>query len=158
MIVRIAVLLPAVLLAACATPEADAPARGPNEAPVMAKEAVAPAQRELRILSKVMPAVSAGGAPGCVSVQFVIHPDGRVGEIAVLDAKPGTRYVPATLAALKQWRFEAFEPPALRGQQTFTFDPELMRMPEHAVRSPFAVASKDGALRNEPCAAGANKG
>lgn len=113
--------------------------------------AAAPAQRQLKVLSKVMPAAPGGGAPGCVTVQFVIHPDGSVGEVAVVDAKPGTRYVPATLAALKQWRFESFEPPALRGQQTFTFDPEQVRLPDDALRAPFAVVGKDGALRNEPC-------
>lgn len=121
--------------------------------PPAAPRAEAPpaAQRQLRVLSRVMPAVERGGLPGCVTAQFVIHPDGRVGEIDIVDAKPGTRYVPATIAALKQWRFESFEPPALRGQQTFDFDPEQVRLPDHAVRAPFAVADKDGALKNEPC-------
>jgi hypothetical protein len=114
-------------------------------------EAAPPAQRQLRVVHRVMPAVERGGLPGCVTAQFVIHPDGRVGEVAIVDAKPGTRYVPATIAALKQWRFESFEPPALRGQQTFNFDPEQVRLPDNAVRAPFAVAGADGVLKNEPC-------
>lgn len=123
-------------------------------APAAPGAASEPAKRELKILTKVMPSIETGGTPGCVAVQFVIHPDGRVGEIGVLDAKPGTRYVAATIAALKQWRFEPFTGPALRGQQTFNFDPELMRLPDDAVRSPFAVATSDGTLKNEPCATG----
>lgn len=138
------------VVAGCATapgalPPPDAPA-----APVGRDPADA-AQRQLRVVSRVMPAADSGGLPGCVTAQFVIHPDGRIGEITIVDAKPGTRYVPATIAALKQWRFESFEPPALRGQQTFNFDPEQVRLPDNAVRAPFAVAGHDGVLRNEPC-------
>lgn len=123
-------------------------------APGAASAPAEPTKRELQILTKVMPSIDTGGTPGCVAVQFVIHPDGRVGEIGVVDAKPGTRYVAATIAALKQWRFEPFAGPALRGQQTFNFDPELMRLPDDAVRSPFAVATSDGALKSQRCDTG----
>jgi len=154
-VAAIAGAVASALLAGCAS----APPAAPQVAaapPAVPSPAAAPGQRQVRILSKVMPTADANGGAGCVSVQFIIHPDGRVGEITVIDAKPGTRYVAATIAALKQWRFEAFEPPALKGQQTFNFDSEKVRLPDDAIRAPFAVAAADGTLKNEPC--GAKKG
>jgi hypothetical protein len=109
--------------------------------------------RQVRSLKRVMPTFSSPDeqAGGCVIAEFIIHPDGRVGEIGIVDSKPGTRYVPATIAALKQWRFEPFEPPALRAQQAFSFDAELVKLPDDAVRSPYAVATREGTLRSERC-------
>jgi hypothetical protein len=159
--VRSAAALPGLatlaLMGACASTPPPAPPAPAAAAAPAAVPAAAPAdatRRELKILTKVMPTVDSGGTPGCVVVRFIIHPDGRVGEIGVVDAKPGTRYVPATIAALKQWRFEPFEGSALQGQQAFNFDPELMRLPDDAVRSPFAVATPDGALKNQLCETG----
>lgn len=114
-----------------------------------------PRTLELKVLSRVAPEYSRdsghpdGGA--CVTLDFEIRPDGTVGEVTVLDAAPGGRYVQNTIDAVKQWRFESFAPPALHGQQTFTFDPEQLKLPDHAIRAAYATVAADGAVRNARC-------
>jgi TonB family protein len=121
-------------------------------------DALNPRQLELKILSRVMPEYSRDpGHPeggGCVTLDFEIRPDGTVGKVTVLDAAPGGRYVQETIDAVKQWRFESFEPPALHGQQTFTFDPELLKLPDDAVRGAYATVTGEGAVQNLRCTAG----
>jgi TonB family protein len=129
------------------------PERGCKETPRF--EALNGIRRELKIVSSVMPVYApdanapAGGA--CVTLGYEILPDGSVGEVKALDAAPGGSYVQAAIDAVKRWRFETFEPPAMYAQQTFTFDPELVRLPNDAIRPAFATATSAGAVSNNRC-------
>jgi len=127
----------------------------PKPKPAAPPAPVAPPQ-ELRILQKVMPnyALGAGVADGgCVTVKFQIRHDGFVGDITVLEAKPEALAEP-TVAALKQWLFQSFPPPDLYAVQTFSFTPEQVRLPDDAIRSPYALATEAGAVVNAGCGAG----
>jgi hypothetical protein len=150
----VAVVLAAAALGASAeTPNGSKSPKGSQA--VKPEKPAEPQTRELRILQKVMPTydrtgVSADG--GCVTVRFQIKHDGFVGDITVLEAKPETLAEP-TIEALKQWQFQSFPPPDLYTTQTFNFAPELMRLPDNAIRSPYATLSDEG-LKSTACGAG----
>lgn len=111
-----------------------------------------PLTRKVRVLETVMPdfrRAAPGVDGGCVTVRFQIKHDGFVGDVAVLEAKPEALGPPA-VAALKQWHFESFPPPAIVATQTFNYTPELIRLPDTAIRSAYLEAS-DGALRSVGC-------
>jgi len=115
-----------------------------------------PQTRELQILQKVMPTYDRRGGladGGCVTVKLVIKPDGFVSDITVLEAKPAELAEP-TIVALKQWWFQSFPPPALTTVQTFYFAPEQIRLPDDAIRSPYAVATDEGSLNSQACGGG----
>ena len=121
--------------------------------PAQPAAAPAPETRELRILQKVMPSDEGASGGGCVTVRFVIRHDGFVGDITVLEAKPEALAAP-TIAALKQWQFQSFPPPDLSAVQTFNFASEMVRLPDDAIRSPYAELSGGGAVHSLPCGHG----
>jgi len=137
------------------TSEGDLNSAGCGAAPPAKLAAPLPGTRELRILQKVMPTYEPGPGVGggCVAVKFVIKHTGFVGDITILEAKPASLAEP-TIAALKQWQFQSFEPPDLQAMQTFHFTPELVRLPETVIRSPYGVLSGEGALASTACGAG----
>lgn len=111
-----------------------------------------PSTREVRVLEKVMPQFPRGGEAadgGCVTVRFQVKHDGFVGEVQVLEARPESLAEP-TVAALKQWHFQSFPPPDVYAVQTFTFTPELARLPDNLIRASYA--DLDGTeLRSTGC-------
>lgn len=139
----------ALAAVSCAAAAAD-PAPGP------AKEATPPPQtRQLRLLQGGMPAFPTqmiqGGA--CVTVKLSIRHDGFVSDVTVLEARPPELAEP-TIAALKQWWFQSFPPPDVTAVQTFTFSPELVRLPESAIAPSFGTVGDGGALTNQGCGTG----
>lgn len=111
-----------------------------------------PLTRKVRVLETVMPdfkRAAPGVDGGCVTVRFQIKHDGFVGDVAVLEAKPEALGPPA-VAALKQWHFESFPPPDIVATQTFNYTPDLVRLPDTAIRSAYLEAA-DGALRSVGC-------
>lgn len=111
--------------------------------------------RQLQVYQRVMPRFDAralGSDGGCVTVKFQIRHDGFVGDVEVLEAKPADLAAPA-IAAMKQWQFQSFPPTEkpLYAVQTFQFSPEPMRMPEGAIRGPFAALGEGGALGSAGC-------
>jgi len=120
--------LPAALPAAAAAEAPAPPAQG------------APATREIRVLETVMPAYPRTGAAadgGCVTVRFRIKYDGFVGDVTVLEARPESLAEP-TVAAIKQWHFQSFPPPDVYAVHTFNFTPDVVRLPENAIRASYA--------------------
>jgi TonB family protein len=118
-----------------------------------------PLTREVRVLQRVMPAFHASGDAadgGCVTVRFQVRHDGFVGEVQVLDARPKWLAEPA-VAAMKQWVFSSFPPPDLYATQTFNYTPELVRMPDNAMRASYATLSEDGTLSSAGCGAPVTK-
>lgn len=124
-------------------------------AAVAAEPAAPAAPRQLQVYQKVMPRFDTRGSEGgCVTVKFEIKHDGFVGDVQVLESKPAALAEPA-IAAMKQWQFQSF--PAtdkpVYATQTFHFTPELMRMPDDAIRGPFAELGEGGALASAGCGA-----
>jgi TonB family protein len=151
-ILRAAAALCAVPLAALAVEPAPPAAATPAQS-----EAPPAPPRQLQVYQKVMPRFDArglGAEGGCVTVKFQIRHDGFVGEVEVLESKPATLAEPA-IAAMKQWQFQSF--PAtdkpVWATQTFHFTPEPMRMPDDAIRAPFAALGEGGALNSAGCGA-----
>jgi TonB family protein len=110
-----------------------------------------PPTRRVRVLETVMPqfkGVPGAAEGGCVTVRFQIKHDGFVGDV-VLEARPEAMGPPA-VAALKQWHFESFPPPAVVATQTFQYTPETMKMPETMIRAPYLDIA-DGGLRSVGC-------
>jgi TonB family protein len=139
--------------ALCALPLA-AGAAEPAPPPAQAEAPPAP-PRQLQVYQKVMPRFDGRLADGgCVTVKFQIRHDGFVGDVEVLESKPAALAEPA-IAAMKQWQFQSFpatERPVY-ATQTFHFTPEPVRMPDEAIRGPFAALGEGGALNSAGCGA-----
>lgn len=111
-----------------------------------------PLTREVRLLEAVMPNYSGvRDAPdgGCVTVRMQVKYDGFVGDVTVLEARPES-LGPPTVAAVKQWHFDSFPPPDMYTTQTFNFTPELVRLPENAIRTAY-LETDGGSLRSVGC-------
>jgi TonB family protein len=127
-------LLAAVIALASGAAAADAPAPPAPEAP---------RSREIRVLETVMPQYPRSGAAadgGCVTVKFRIKYDGFVGDVEVLEARPAELAEP-TVAAIKQWHFQSFPPPDVYAVHTFNFTPDVVRLPDNAIRASYADLS-----------------
>ncbi|MGH8442270.1 MAG: energy transducer TonB [Burkholderiales bacterium] len=138
-----ALLLLAALLApnAMAQPQPEAPPAKPTP------------PRQLQIYQRVMPQYSnVGPDGGCVTVKFEIRHDGIVGEVEVLEAKPKELAAP-TVAAMKQWVFQSYPPTdaKVHASQTFHYTPETIRLPDNAIRGPFATLGEGGAVASAGC-------
>ena len=107
-------------------PEPVATRPQPTEAPPPAAPAPAPARPSSGDLVAISspqpaypPAAQRSGTKGQVVVSFTVNPDGSVGDINIVSAKPRGVFERNVQAAVKRWRFQ---PIAGSQQVTRTFD------------------------------------